>query len=231
MEGEIKMDVVKAMGKQKALLENLRNIRNELKKKDWVVDAFLFRYKNLEYIVLVKVYSDEEEKQKPDFAIVKLEFIKKGRHKNKNYCTYADLYRIHIPDMKSFREFFGIEYKENLGDVIKQFTQHFSTFIPNHLTATNNESLLKDSITEYLDKTDSQSSKGKYCFSVKRNGIRKNGKQAKRSPANNQKAAFLRPDLHKKVDDHTISFCFCEDPTREKTDDEILEAWGRNKQL
>ncbi|WP_440971225.1 DUF6037 family protein [Peribacillus frigoritolerans] len=111
---------------------------------------------------------------------------------------------------------------------MKQFTQHFSIFIPNHLTTTNNESPLKNSITEYLDKTDSQSSKGKYCFSVKRNGIRKDGKQAQRSPANNQKAALLRPNLHKKVNDPTVSFCFCEDRTREKIDDEILQAWARN---
>lgn len=220
------MDIEKTKGKQKAPLENLRIIRNELKKRNWVVDAFLFQYKNQEYIVLVKVYSDEEENQKPAFAIVKLEFIKKG-HKNENFCTYADLYKIDIPDKKTFRDFFGIEYKENLGDVFKQFTQHFSTFIPNQLTAIRDESL-KKTVTEYLNKTDSQSSKGIYCFGVMRNGIRKNGKQAQRSPANNQKAEFLRPELHKKLNDTTISFCFCDDPSREKTVEEILEGLVRN---
>lgn len=42
--------------KQKAPLENLKVIRDELKERNWVVDAFLFHYKKQEYVVLVKVY-------------------------------------------------------------------------------------------------------------------------------------------------------------------------------
>ncbi|MED5244988.1 DUF6037 family protein [Priestia sp. LL-8] len=218
------------MSKQKAPLENLKVIRDELKERNWAVDAFLFQYKKQEYVVLVKVYSDREKKEST-YAIVKLEFIKK-RHKNENFCTYADLYKIHIPDMKSFREFFGIEYKENLGDVIQQFTQYFSTFIPNQLMA-NKETSLKNSITEYLNKTDSESSTGIYCIGVKRNGIKKDGTSGKRSPENNQKAALLKPELFNKLmDDTTISFCFSEDPTRENTDEDILLRWAeRNNNL
>lgn len=218
------------MNERKAPLENLKVIRNELKAKNWAVDAFLFQYKKQEYVVLIKVYSAREKKDSK-YAIVKLEFIKK-RHKNENFCTYADLYKIHIPDMKSFREFFGIEYKENLGDVIQQFTQYFATFIPNQLIS-NKEMFLKTSITEYLNKTDSKSSTGIYCFDVKRNGVKKDGTPAQRSPENNQKAALLRPKLFQKLmDDTTISFCFSEVPTRENTDEDILLRWAeRNNNL
>lgn len=146
---------------------------------------------------------------------------------NEIFCTYADLYKIHIPDVKSFREFFGIKYAENLGDVIQQFTQYFSTFIPNHLII-NKETSLRNSITEYLNKVDSESSTGIYCIGVKRNGIKKDGTPGKRSPENNQKAALLRPELYRKLmDDTTISFCFSEDPTRENTDEDILLRWAR----
>lgn len=218
------------MIKQKAPLENLKVIRDELKERNWAVDAFLFQHKKQEYIVLVKVYSDREKKDSK-YAIVKLEFIKKGQ-RNETFRSYADLFKIHIPDMKSFREFFEIEYKENLGDVIQQFTQYFSTFIPDQLM-TNKQAPLKNSIIEYLNKTDSESSRGIYCIGVKRNGIKKDGTLGQRSPENNQKAALQRPELFKKLmDDTTISFCFSEDPTRNKTDDDILLRWAeRNNNL
>ncbi|WP_423748445.1 DUF6037 family protein, partial [Bacillus cereus] len=53
------------MCSQKARLYNLKLIRDELKKRDWAVDAFLFHYKKREYIVLVKVYSKGETKDSP----------------------------------------------------------------------------------------------------------------------------------------------------------------------
>jgi hypothetical protein len=80
-----------------------------------------------------------------------------------------------------------------------------------------------------LDKADSESSTGIYCIGVKRNGIRKDGTQKQRSPENNQKAALLRPELFKKVNDPTISFCFTDDPTKENTDEDILLRWGKRK--
>ncbi|MDN4526417.1 DUF6037 family protein [Fictibacillus fluitans] len=212
------------MSRQKAPLENLKILRDELKQRNWAVEAFLFQYKKQEFIVLVKVYSDEEKKESK-YAIVKLEFIKRGDRKE-SFCTYADLYKIYIPNMKLFREFFGIEYADNLGDIIQQFTQYFSTFIPNKLTG-NKAALLMNAITEYLNKTDSDSSKGTYCFGLKRNGIKKDGTAKQRSSENNQKAALLKPQLFKLIKDNTISFCFSEDPKRESTDDEILQRFAQ----
>ncbi|EKS8376089.1 TPA: hypothetical protein QC285_002506 [Bacillus cereus] len=216
------------MCSQKARLYNLKLIRDELKKRDWAVDAFLFHYKKREYIVLVKVYSKGETKDSP-YAIVKLEFIKKG-HGSESLCAYADLYKLHFPTYKSFREFFEIDFdQENLGDIIQQFTQYFSTFIPNQLII-NKESALEKSITRYLNKSDSD---GIYCFGVKRNGLKNDGTPGQRRPENNQKAELLRPELFKKLkDDLTISFCFSEDPTRETSDEIILLRWAeRNRSL
>ena len=87
-----------------------------MKERNWAVDAFLFQYKKKKYVVLVKLYSDGEKKDSK-YAIVKLEFIKKG-HSSENYRTYADLYKICIADIKEFRKFFDIEYNENLGTLL-----------------------------------------------------------------------------------------------------------------
>ncbi|EEM08014.1 hypothetical protein bmyco0003_52850 [Bacillus pseudomycoides] len=219
------------MCSQKACLHNLKLIRDELKQRNWAVDAFLFQYKKREYVVLVKVYAKGETKDSP-YAIVKLEFIKKG-HGSESLCAYADLYKLHFPTYKSFREFFEIDFnQENLGDIIQQFTQYFSTFIPNQLII-NKESALEKSISGYLNKSDSQSSSGIYCFGVKRNGLKNDGTPGQRKPENNQKAALLRPELFKKLkDDPTISFCFSEDPARETSDETILLRWAeRNRSL
>ncbi|WP_144561378.1 DUF6037 family protein [Bacillus mycoides] len=205
-------------------LQNLKVIRDELKKNNWAVDAFLFLYKRQEFIVLVKVYSKGEKKDS-QYAIVKLEFIKRGQ-RGKSLYAYADMYRVHFSDLTSFRNFFGIEYKENSRDLMEEFAQYFSTYIPDRLLI-NKEEALKKSITEYLNKADSESSAGIYCIGVRRNGLKKDGTPGQRSPENNQKAALLKPELYRRlVDDTTISFCFSEDPTRESTDEDILLRWA-----
>ncbi|MGY1423722.1 DUF6037 family protein [Bacillus cereus] len=43
-------------------LQILKVIRDESKKNNWAVDAFLFLYKKQEFIVLVKVYSKGTKK-------------------------------------------------------------------------------------------------------------------------------------------------------------------------
>ncbi|MEK5203274.1 DUF6037 family protein [Bacillus sp. FSL R10-2789] len=211
-------------------LKKLVVIRDELKANNWAVDAFLFRYKKQEFIVLVKVYGKEEKKDSP-YAIVKLEFIKRGNN-NESLNAYADKYKVCFPNLTVFRNFFGIEYKENLYDLTEEFAEYFSTFIPDGLTI-NKEEELKNAIMDQLNKSDSQSSPGSHCFGVQRNRNRKDGSSGQRSPENNQKAAFLRPELYRRLmDDTTISFRFSEDPARNCTDEDILERWAaRNTYL
>lgn len=214
------------MNKQQQRLYKLKLIRNELIKRNWAIDAFLFQYKKREYVVLVKVYLEEEIKDSP-YAIVKLEFIKKD-YELESLCAYADLYNLYFPaGYKAFREFFGINFdKENLKDIIDQLTEYSSTFIPNQLIA-NKDPALKESITKYVTAQDSVSS-GIYCFDVRRNGLKKDGTQIQIRPINEQKAALLRPELYKKLkNDLTISFYFSEDPARENSDDVIYLRWAQ----
>ncbi|HEX6594121.1 MAG TPA: DUF6037 family protein [Bacillota bacterium] len=41
------------------------------------IDSFLFRYKQQDFVVLVKLYEDDEVK--PDYALLKIEFFKASR--------------------------------------------------------------------------------------------------------------------------------------------------------
>lgn len=75
-------------------------------------------------------------------------------------------------NITAFKVFLGIEYKENLYNLREEFAQYFSTCIPNGLII-NKEDLLKNSITDYLNRSDSQSSPGIYYFEVQKNRNKK----------------------------------------------------------
>lgn len=175
------------------MLENLKVIRDQLKSNSWTVDAFLFKYKQQEFVVLVKVYPDTKSKENP-YAIVRLEFLKRPLM-TESYSTYATLFKIHISDMQSFRAFFGIEYGHNLGDILKQFTDHFATFIPNHISA-NTDSVLKECVLTSLDRT--EPNPGRYCIGIRRNGYKKDGSPAKELLKITKKLHYYYPNYTRK---------------------------------
>ncbi|GEM_PF-5395137 len=109
-----------------AVLENLKALKKDMERKKTDIDSFSFTYENFEYIVLVQLYGREEPK--PDFALLKLEFIK----------TWAGRERLRVPANASsfmieagvFRHYFGIPYGAALGEVFRQFYASFAGFVP-----------------------------------------------------------------------------------------------------
>lgn len=49
-------------------------LKEDMESLGWVIEAFLFKYKNYTYIVLAKLYQENE--RKPKFALMKAEFIR-----------------------------------------------------------------------------------------------------------------------------------------------------------
>ena len=56
-------------------LSNLKELRDNMEEKGWTICSFLFKYKGIEYIVLVKRFIGTEKKQ-DQHALVKLHFMK-----------------------------------------------------------------------------------------------------------------------------------------------------------
>ena len=52
------------------LLGNLKELKNDMINKDWTICSFIFKYKETEYIVLVKRFVGTE-KRKNQYALVK----------------------------------------------------------------------------------------------------------------------------------------------------------------
>lgn len=89
-------------------LENLKQLKDDMVNKKWTICSFLFTYKTVEYIVLVKRFVGFE-KRVNQFALVKLHFMKSSNLKD-DIQIEANSGGLLI-GAKELREYFGIEFK------------------------------------------------------------------------------------------------------------------------
>lgn len=208
MEGDIKM-----------ALENLRLLKAEMEKNDWIICSFLFSYKRIEYAVLVNRFT-EKEKKKDRYALVKLQFIDINKP-SKSLVVEANS-KCLIIDTKTLRAFFNIEYGKNLGDILKQFTQYLGNNIPLQIPKEYSE-IEKRLMVISLSKSDSEDPDKVFCFNIKRNP---NG--GRRTQYNSDKTKILRPNLFKFFSNDTnISFLYSSDRLKEKDDNYILKNFAK----
>lgn len=200
-------------------LNNLRLLKNDMKSKQWSICDFLFRYKGIEYIVLVKRFV--ETKKVNGYALVKLEFMKSDNIDD-SLQVEANSYRLLI-DAKTLRSYFGIEYAYNLGDILEQFSQRLGSSIPTKLPDMKKiNDLEKKAMISSLSKSDSEDPNKIYCTGVKRNP-----EGQKRSEFNSDKTKLLRENLYNSfADDTSISFCYSTDISKEKDDVTILKNFA-----
>lgn len=195
------------------IFENFRLLKNDMEKNGWIIDAFNFNYKNIDYIVLVKLYVEGEKK--PDFALLKTEIIK-ADDANHSIEIPVNTNGFMIAT-KTLRQFFTIAYSENLGEILQQFNLNFSKFIPIQVSPSKSDKL-KQVIIVSLSKSDKEDPNKVYCYSVIRNANKDN-----RLPYNDNKCRTLRPHLYSKFSaEPCISFCFSINKMDEKSDEAIL---------
>lgn len=203
---------------------NLIFLKDDMELKGWVISSFLFRYKNIEYIVLVKLY--EESEKRPLYALVKMEFLQKNNF-HESFEAAANAYGL-IAEAKAIREFFGIEYSENLGDILKQFYERVGLTIPTKVMQVSDKGQ-QDAMEYSLSKSDSENPDRKYCYKVKRNPVKKNGEPGQRSPYNDNITRLRRPTLYEKLKtEKNLSFCYSLNQSDEKSDEEIIYNWTKN---
>lgn len=198
------------------MLENLVKLKNDMQAKKWTICSFIFLYKGIEYIVLIK-RSVGKEVRESQYALVKLHFMKS------NNLSDELIVEAHskglLTDAKTLRKYFGIEWSENLGDILKQFTTKLGRAIPVEVPVTISD-IQKKAMVYSLSKSDSEDPSKIYCT-----GTRRNPEGQKRSEFNADKTKLLRKNLFDKLlNDETISFCYSADQTKEKSDSEILRA-------
>ena len=109
------------------MLSKLKQLKEDMEKNEWTITSFLFTYKSIKYIVLVRRFIGNVKKRNP-YALVILDFFKANDLSCK-FSAEANSKMILI-DAKALREYFGIEYSENLGDILMQFSKRFGESIP-----------------------------------------------------------------------------------------------------
>ena len=202
------------------MLDKIKLLKDDMKDKGWTICSFMFKYNETEYIVLVQRFVNQIQR-KNQFALVKLVFIKCVNGKLLNELEIEANQQGLIIDAKQLRNYFGIKYSANLGDIINQFTNRFNQFIPSEVPNTVSE-IEKSAMVYSLSKSDSEDPNKIYCTGVKRNP-----EGRKRSVFNSDKTKLLRPKVYTKfAEDQSISFCYSDDKTKEKTDKEILENFS-----
>ena len=200
-------------------LENLKCLCKDMEAKGWIVDIFRFVYKTKDYFVVVELYQPGEHR--PKYALCRLKFIQKDNQGHQ--LTVPANSNSLMVDAKDLREFFGIEFAPNIGDIMEQFKEALGKFIPRELSEDKSDEE-KEILCCNLSRSDSEDPSKIYCCKAKRNGKRADGKPGQRSWFNDNKTRLLRPTLYGVLgNDRSISFCYTADKALEQTDEKIIE--------
>lgn len=195
-------------------LNHLMLLKNDMKAKGWTISSFIFIYKNIKYVVLVKRFINPIKKINK-YALVQLEFMEYNNIKN-NYVVEANSNSL-LDDIKSIRSYFGISYAHNLGNLMIQFAQALNRVIPTQVLNSYDETQL-ECLNISLSQSDSEDPTKIYCYGTMLNPI---GKQ--HSPFNSDKTKLYRSVLFQKLGTEIRrSFCYSNDPKMEKSDAEII---------
>lgn len=204
-----------------APLENLRSIRNDLVDRGWVIACFPFTYKQQRYFTLVQRYVPPEET--PQYQLVKLTFVD-GSDTSRTLTAAANTKRLAV-GAREIREYFGIEYAPNLGEILTQFCEELGKSIPARLPAALSPEE-KAVVLSQLDRSSSEDPNKVYCYDVRRNGTRPDGTPNRRSPFNSQKTEMLRPTLYEALKaDENLSFYYSDDLGDERSDTQIFQSF------
>lgn len=215
-----------------SLLSNFKLLRDDMIKNDWVITAFTFPYKKQNYVVLVKVIDREIDKNIPEYAILKLEFINiEVQGEQRSLTVYANSSTLFL-DIKTLRKFFGIDWGTNLGNLRQQFYQSLAVHIPTKANP-NLDEVQKEEAFRSLSISESEDPEKRFCYAVRRNPKNSGGTNQQRSPYNSNKMRLANKELYDYfAADTGISFLFTKNQTRaNKTNREIINqfAQGENR--
>lgn len=108
--------------------KNLPSLLKDMEQKKWIIDSFLFQYKDEKYIVILKRYKDNERKLS-EHAVAKVEFIR-STNENESIKGYVDFYKVRFDNTNQFCDFFGVEKGKASRNVFIDFSNIFSNYIP-----------------------------------------------------------------------------------------------------
>ncbi|MCD7723721.1 MAG: DUF6037 family protein [Clostridiales bacterium] len=218
-----------------ASVPNIMILRNKLRDLGWKITAFDFKYNSKEYVVLFKNQDSDGKRidkygnEKNIRYIALLTFIDKNNiERILQFRVNSGWFDIHFP---TFCSYFKISYlNKSHGKFFSQFRSSLNSSIPqnpiNNFKHDYTPEIKKVIAKNYFEENGEKLNRI-YCFGIMRNGKTKKGEQKYRTTDNANFTILMRPELFEYFkDDKTISFCFTDDESREKTDVEIIEGFS-----
>lgn len=158
------------------IINNIGQLKADLVARGWHMTAFPFKYNGISYDVLFE-NNDDYEKRKNQYASVTLHFIDVSDPERRLSIEANQVKLFYNP--REFREFFHIQYRDNIGDIFRQFFIMFLNYvpptIPKHLNDRQNRA-----IDMCLAGRGGHDPNAIYCYDARRLGKR-NGEQMHRS--------------------------------------------------
>lgn len=182
-----------------------------------MIFAFGFSYNNIGYNVIVKLFDQKEKHEQ--VSLLKLIFVDR-QNINRILEVEANSIGFVNTDIKLIRKFFRINYISGCVDITQGLYNALGKRIPDYLDDTHEARM---AIARALYYDDPEEANKLYCIGLKRNALRNDGVNGRRSKKNEAKAKMLRPKLFNIFkEDKTISFCFSANKKDEQTDEEII---------
>jgi len=205
------------------IINNIGLLRQNLIDNNWHMTVFLFTYNNIKYDVLFEINSDIEHRKNP-YASILLTFIDIAEP-NRTYEVEANQIKMFFSP-KEFREFFGISYSNNLGDVFKQFFDFFLSSVPQTVPDNINERQNAE-IDHCLARRGLHDPNAIYCYDARRLGKR-NGKQMNRSIFISNLTERKKPELFALFkNEPTVTFYYSKNSDDELEWIEILNKFRK----
>lgn len=202
------------------IINNIGYLKQDLRDKGWHMTAFLFNYKGTEYDILFEDIDNLSKKNK--YASVKLTFIDIA-HPNRTYAVEANQYKA-IFQPREFRDFFGIGYSDNLGNIFNQFFERLLIFIPATVPLNLNERQ-NNEIDRCLAQNGNRNPNAIYCYDARRLGKREDT-QLHRSVFITNLTKRRKPDLYEYFEnEHMVTFFYSPNPEDELSTTDIINKF------
>lgn len=209
------------------VLQNLKILRDQMKKKEMAVTVFKFKYKSQSYFVAVCLLTeDDKERSNAQYALVRLRFMQEGNLSRALDC-YANSQRITV-GLTELRHFLGVASQPDGRAWVETFYCYLSQFIPTTICSPSKEE--EQVILHTICAHEKRDPNKTYRYYMFRNGTDMTGRQKRRSEYNGQLASYKFPQIYPQFRTETaVSFAFTEYSHLEKSEDEILTNFYINE--
>ena len=203
-------------------INNMDSLLYDLRKHGYHMTAFRFNYNGYNYIVLFEDNGNIEERRNR-YASVVMTFID-DNNPDRRLVVEANRSKLLFTNVREFREFFGIRYSDNLGDIFKQFFERLLLFVPPEVLPELDDQM-EIEIIRTLGGRGARNPNAIYCYDARRLGER-DEKQMHRSIFISNLTEMRKPQLFEYFrDEPTVTFYYSPNAEDELDDIEIIHRF------